>query len=146
MFFGALSQDTDMVDELIVDETGNSATIDITRAAVGVTPGNFEIGALYQIAEESESVAGADKGEETSMVLSGAMKIDRVKLKAQYGMTEGDVFKDEVEQWSLGADYKLAKASKVYAYYSNLTLSIDDAPGLDDPTADTFGIGMQHKF
>ncbi len=146
LFFGAISHDSDMVDELSVDETGNSTTIDITRVAVGLKPGNFEFGALYQMAEETESLPGVDKGEETSVVLSGAMKIDRVKLKAQYGMTEGDVFKDELTQWSLGADYKLAKASKVYAYYSNLELAIDDAPGLDDPIADTFGIGMEHKF
>ena len=140
MFYGAISQDMDMSDELITDETGNSPTIDITRVAVGLKPGNFELGALFQVAEEVESVAGMDKGEETSYVLSGAFKIDRVKLKAQYGMTEGDVSKEEATQVSLGADYKLAKASKVYVYGTQLDFDLAD----EEETI--FGLGMEHKF
>lgn len=140
MFYGAIAHDADMVDELITDETGNSPTIDITRAVVGLKPGNFELGALYQMAEETESVAGQNKGEETSVVLSAAFKIDRVKLKAQYGMSEGDVSDEEATQVSLGADYKLAKASKVYAYGTQLDFDLAD-------TEETiFGIGMEHKF
>lgn len=135
MFFGAISHDADMVDELITDETTTSPTIDITRVAVGLKPGNFEIGALFQTAEETEA-----DGEETSYILSGAFKIDRVKLKAQYGMSEGELSDEEATQVSLGADYKLAKASKVYAYGTQLEFDLAD-------TEETiFGIGMEHKF
>ncbi|WP_290522499.1 porin [Alcanivorax sp.] len=135
MFFGALSHDADMEDELVSDETGVSPAIDITRAAVGLKPGNLELGLLYQMAEETEG-----DGEEDSVVASAAFKIDRVKLKAQYGMTEGDVSEEEVTQVSLGADYKLAKASKVYAYGTQLEFDVAD-------TEETiFGIGMEHKF
>ncbi|MZR62184.1 porin [Alcanivorax sp. DP30] len=135
MFFGAISHDADMEDELVSDETGTSVTLDITRAAVGFKPGNLELGLLYQMAEETEG-----DGEEDSVVASAAFKIDRVKLKAQYGMTEGDVSEEEVTQLSLGADYKLAKASKVYAYGTQLEFDVAD-------TEETiFGIGMEHKF
>ena len=135
MFYGAISHDADMTDELITDETGTSPAIDITRVALGLKPGNFEVGALFQTAEETEA-----DGEETSYILSGAFKIDRVKLKAQYGMTEGDVSDEEATQVSLGADYKLAKASKVYAYGTQLEFDLAD-------TEETiFGIGMEHKF
>lgn len=144
MFYGAVSYDADMVDELTTDETGNSPTIDITRVVVGLKPGNVELGALYQMAEEAESAPGMDKGEESSYILSAAFKIDRVKLKAQYGMTEADVTDEEVTQVSLGADYKLAKASKVYLYGTQLERDLDD--DVDDTEETIFGIGMEHKF
>lgn len=134
MFYGAISRDTDMVDELVADSSGIES-LDITRVAAGLKPGNFELGALYQLAEETEG-----KGEDSSFVVSGAVKIDRVKLKAQYGMTDGDQSDEEVTQVSLGADYKLAKASKVYVYGTQLEFDLAD-------TEETiFGIGMEHKF
>jgi predicted porin len=135
MFYGAISHDADMTDELITDETGTSPAIDITRVALGLKPGNFEVGALFQTAEETEA-----DGEETSYILSGAFKIDRVKLKAQYGMTEGDVSDEEATQVSLGADYKLAKASKVYVYGTQLEFDLAD----EEETI--IGLGMEHKF
>ena len=87
------------------------------------------------MAEESEG-----DGEDTSYVLSAGFKIDRIKLKAQYGMTEGDTNDEEVTQYSLGADYKLAKASKAYVYFSNLETDIADEE------TQTIGVGMEHKF
>ena len=119
---------------IFADSTGIES-LDITRVAAGLKPGNFEVGALFQTAEETEA-----DGEETSYILSGAFKIDRVKLKAQYGMTDGDVSDEEVTQVSLGADYKLAKASKVYAYGTQLEFDLAD----EEETI--FGIGMEHKF
>ena len=136
MFYGAISRDTDMVDELVADpSTPAVESLDITRAAVGLKPGNFELGALYQLAEETEG-----DGEDSSIVVSAAMKIDRIKLKAQYGMTDGDQSDEEVTQVSLGADYKLAKASKVYVYGTQLDFDLAD----EEETI--FGLGMEHKF
>lgn len=137
IFYGALSHDADIEDELVVDSTGGT-TLDITRAAVMLKPGNVELGALYQIAEESEA-----DGEDQSFLVSGAYKIDRWKLKAQYGMTQGDQTDDEATLMAVGADYKLAKASKVYAYFSQVSLEPDAGEDRDDTT---FGVGMEHKF
>ena len=135
IFYGAVSRDTDIRDGLAADASIGFGTLDITRVVAGVKPGNLEIGAIYQMAEESEG-----DGEDTSYVLSAGFKIDRIKLKAQYGMTEGDTNDEEVTQYSLGADYKLAKASKAYVYFSNLETDIADEE------TQTIGVGMEHKF
>ena len=76
-------------------------------------------------------------------MVSGAYKIDRFKLKAQYGKVEGDQSDLEGTQYALGADYKLAKNSKVFAYYNNLKL--EQVAASDDETR-TIGVGMEHKF
>jgi predicted porin len=135
IFYGAVSRDTDIRDGLVADASTGFGTLDITRVVAGVKPGNLEIGAIYQMAEESEG-----DGEDTSYVLSAGFKIDRIKLKAQYGMAEGDTNDEEVTQYSLGADYKLAKASKAYVYFSNLETDIADEE------TQTIGVGMEHKF
>ena len=138
-FYAAVSHDTDMQDELVVDETGTSPVIDITRVAAGMDMNQFELGALYQLAEESEG-----DGEENSYVVSGAYKIDRVKLKAQYGRVEGDKTDNEGTQYAFGADYKLAKNSKVYAYFNEL--KYEDGTSGDEEKKRTLGVGMEHKF
>lgn len=137
-YYAALSHDTDMQDELILDQSGLSPVIDITRLVAGINTDTFELGALYQQAEESEA-----DGEEKGWVVSGAYKIERVKLKAQYGQVKGDQTDLKGTQYALGADYSLAKNSKVFAYYNNLKL--DQASGGDEETR-TLGVGMEHKF
>lgn len=111
--------------------------VDMTRLVAHYSADAFEVGALYQITEEVTS--GVDS-ENTSMVVSGAFKIDRIKLKAQYGMTEGDVTGEEVTMMGLGADYKLAKASKAFVYMTSLEQ--DQA----DTEIQVFGVGLEHKF
>ena len=134
-FYAALAQDSDISDDLEADDQGASDTLDITRLVGAYKADAFEVGALYQIASETEG-----DGEDTTMLVSGAFSIDRVKLKAQYGITEGDQSEEELTTMSLGADYKLAKASKVFAYY---TLNEADLAGDED----TFiAVGLEHKF
>ncbi|EKF73926.1 porin [Alcanivorax hongdengensis A-11-3] len=135
MFYGAISHDTDIQDSLKADAQTGFGTLDITRVVASVTPGDLELGAIYQMAEESEG-----DGEDTSYVVSAAYKIDRIKLKAQYGMAEADTTDEEVTQYSLGADYKLAKASKAYLYLSQLEKDVADTEKR------TIGIGVEHKF
>ncbi|MGB1498224.1 porin, partial [Alloalcanivorax venustensis] len=69
---------------------------------------------------------------------------DRVKLKAQYGMVDGDQTDNEGTQYAFGADYKLAKNSKVYAYFNELTY--EDGTTGDEEEERTLGVGMEHKF
>ncbi|MEE4280739.1 MAG: porin [Pseudomonadales bacterium] len=132
----ALAQDMDNAYEsLDADSTSATSPIDITRLTGAFKVDAFELGAIYQMASESEA-----DGEETSLLLSGAFKMDRVKLKLQYGMTEGDQSEEELTSLSFGADYKLAKASKVFAYY---TVNEADLAA----TEETFlAVGMEHKF
>ena len=50
---------------------------------------------------------------------------------------------DKEDTLSLGADYKLAKGTKVYVFYTDNT---DSAVGQTDTDDSAFGVGMEHKF
>lgn len=134
--YAALARDTDIVDSLEVDTvTGSNVTLDITRAVAAYNFSGLELGALFQIAEETEG-----DGKDTSMLVSAAYGINNVKLKAQYGMTEADQTDEEATLMAIGADYKLGKNSKAFAYLSQV--EFDQA----DTEDRTIGIGLEHKF
>ncbi|MDX1803103.1 MAG: porin [Alcanivorax sp.] len=134
MFYAAVSHDSDIAAKGFLDSTGDDQ-LNITRVAAGVKPGNLELGALYQMAKESNG-----DGKDTSVLVSGAFKIQRVKLKAEYGQTKADLSGEKATQYSLGADYKLAKTSKVFAYGTRRKLDLADAK------TTIFGVGLEHKF
>lgn len=133
-FYGSLAYDSEIEDKLKADPTGDNR-LNIFRATGMARMDMFEVGVLYQLAEEENG-----KGEDTSFLVSGAVKLDRVKLKAQYGLTEADTTDEELTLIGVGADYKLAKNSKVYAYFTQVEADIAD----DEDT--TFGVGFEHKF
>ena len=66
-----------------------------------------------------------------------------ITLKAQFGAIEDDVDGDEETTLSLGADYKLAKNTKFFAFYTDNTDSKVDS---SDADFSAIGIGMEHKF
>ena len=68
----------------------------------------------------------------------GLFFVSQVELKL--GTTDGDQSDEEVTQVSLGADYKLASASKVYVYGTQLEFDLAD----EEETI--IGLGMEHKF
>ena len=122
----------------------------------------FKIGALYQTAEFSDKKQslkiGSIKGplsdltkdikKQDAYLVSGELIItDSVKLKAQYASSKskpnGLGAKDiDTTQIAFGADYKLNKQSKLYAYYAQ----IDSEQGKDEVNYDTFAIGYEIKF
>ena len=61
-----------------------------------------------------------------------------------FGMVDGDQTDNEGTQYAFGADYKLAKNSKVYAYFNELTY--EDGTTGDEEEERTLGVGMEHKF
>ncbi|EON93395.1 outer membrane porin [Marinobacter lipolyticus SM19] len=134
MFYGALAYDSEIEDELVADSTMDGR-LNILRATGLVRLDMFEFGALYQLAEEEDG-----EGEEDSYLISGAVKFDRVKLKAQYGLTKADLSDEELTLIGVGADYKLAKSSKVYAYFAQVEQDLGDQEDT------TFGVGFEHKF
>jgi predicted porin len=82
--------------------------------------------------------------DESGYFVSAAYNIDsNITLKAQYGEIEDDVDGDEEQTMSLGADYKLAKNTKLFMFYTDNT---DSKVGLTDNQFSAFGIGMEHKF
>jgi predicted porin len=100
---------------------------------------DLKLGVMYQ---QNEDNLGTK--DESGFFVSAAYQLDKkTTLKAQYGSIEDDVDGDEEETLSLGADYKLAKGTKVYVFYTDNT---DSSTGVADDEDTAFGLGMEHKF
>lgn len=145
--YAAVSMDADIDDDLEFDDQANAGnTINITRLVAAYKFGDLQVGALHQIAEEVDKDTVINKtGEETSTVISASFGIDRIKLKAQYGVTDAEVSKDKATGYSLGADYSLAKASKAFVYYTAYDIDYD-AVGVKNDEQTSLGVGIEHKF
>lgn len=127
--------------DLEVPSTGGIALTagslrDITRLVFGYAADAVEVGFMYQMAEEDVSAA-----EDTTMVLSGSFKSGDLKVKAQYGQTEGDTgaATNTATMLALGADYMVGKATTVYGLF---------ATSEDDVALDTqvLSFGIKQKF
>lgn len=141
-FYGALAYDSEMPTSIYDAETANVGadyTSDAVRVVGMARIQNFELGALVQMSETSDEIAGVSY-EDTSYILSGAVKLARWKLKAQYGLTDLDQSDDELTLMAVGADYKMGDRSKVFGYYA----AVEADEGAQDDS--TFGIGFEHKF
>ena len=99
----------------------------------------LKVGVMYQ--QNDDNLGTKD---ESGFFVSAAYQLDeKTTLKAQYGSIEDDADGDEEETLSLGGDYKLAKSTKVYVFYTDNT---DSSVGKEDKEESTFGLGMEHKF
>ena len=101
--------------------------------------GDFDLGFLYQTAEESE---GDTPAEEDGYILSGAMKVGAMaKVYAQYGYGEIDGGA-ETTQFGLGYSYSLSKQTKLFTHY--IMLTEEEGSNEDEDTRLAFGV--EHKF
>jgi predicted porin len=98
---------------------------------------------LYIAVAGDQDVLGAI--DESGFFVSAAYSLDsKTTLKAQYGSIENDVNGDDKDSLSLGADYKLAKGTKLYVFYTDNEHAFVDESKEKDVTA--YGLGMEHKF
>ena len=97
---------------------------DILRATVQGKVAGVKLGAMYQTQEKDGG------SEDSGFMVNAAYTFDAVTAKVQYQELED---KDAI---SVGADYKLAKPTKLFAYYIST----------DKDDADYVGIGIEHKF
>ena len=112
---------------------------DLTRMVAQYQIDAIKLGFMYQ---QNEDNLGTK--DESGYFVSAAYKMDsNITLKAQYGAIEDDVDGDEETTLSLGADYKLAKNTKFFAFYTDNTDSKVDS---SDADFSAIGIGMEHKF
>ena len=112
---------------------------DLMRIVAQYKMDALKFGVMYQ---QNEDNLGTK--DESGFFVSAAYQLDKkTTLKAQYGSIEDDVDGDEEETLSLGADYKLAKGTKVYVFYTDNT---DSSTGVADDEDTAFGLGMEHKF
>lgn len=96
----------------------------------------LELGALYATADTNGAGDAADDG----WVLSAGWNLDKWKLKAQYGSSEGDGGTERT-LLALGADYKLAKSTTAYAYFVDRETDNGTTAELT-----TLGLGLNQRF
>ena len=114
---------------------------DLIRAVAQWKIDALQLGLMYQQNEDNQD---SDAKDESGWFLSAAYKIDKTTLKAQYGTIEDDADDDEEETFSIGVDYKLAKNTKLFAFYTQNT--DEDGDSSDEEEDEYFGFGMEHKF
>jgi len=154
IFYGALAYDKNVLARRSVDQTvpvalasapaGYAKTYtEAYRFVGGVKSGIWEGGVLLQRAKDQrhEAANGVGEREDSAYLLSGAVTIfDKVKLKAQYGVADGDYADETGKLIALGADYNFTPKTRVYTYYS--TLDLDEADAKDK----TLALGLDHSF
>lgn len=104
---------------------------DVQRVVAQYNIGPVQVGALF---EEQEK---ADGSTQDGWLASVAYKINQWTAKAQYG--QSDIVVADAETYSLGLDYKLSSAAKVFGFYTDETAA-------DDYERSYFGIGTELKF
>ena len=153
---------------LAVDD--NVKGVDTVRLTGSYKLGNLKLGALIQESELSDSDDAGDlpgiKGvtplldvldtfatdidEQSSYVVSAAYTLDKFVFKAQMveASNEGNVDELDNSAITIGVDYKLSKRTKVYSYYSELTVDEESSIGMTgDYEYTAMGvIGLEHKF
>ena len=107
---------------------------EVLRLVTQLNFGALQLGALY----EDQDAGSSSLLDGDAWMISAQYKIDKVALKAQFG--ESDTVKAGAETFSLGADYKLSKQVKVYAFYTH-----EEADNMVDDN-DYAGVGVELKF
>ncbi|QYJ77858.1 porin [Shewanella acanthi] len=109
---------------------------EVLRASVQGKIVGITLGGMYQQQEETyKNDLPVNSDSIDGFLFSAAYDIDAVTLKAQFQDME-----DKGDSWSIGADYSLAKPTKLFAFYTSRSLDSSDN---DDSY---LGIGLEHKF
>jgi predicted porin len=120
-FYAAVAMDSDM------------KGYDTTRATVQGKFSGITLGAILHTQEKIST------GEEVDgLLVSAHYTFDKVTVKGQFQTAEHDGG-DDKSGITLGADYKLAKSTKLYTFYT--TLDMDS--GADE---DYLAVGIEYKF
>ena len=104
---------------------------DLVRVVSQYKVDAWQLGLMYQ---------ENDTTDESGYFASAAYKIDNITYKAQYGSNENDTDGSDKTTLSLGADFKLAKNTKSFVFFTE-NESSDEAS-----STKTFGLGLEHKF
>ena len=88
----------------------------------------WQLGLMYQ---------ENDTTNESGYFASAAYKSNNITYKAQYGSNENDTDGSDKTTLSLGADFKLAKNTKSFVFFTD---------NEDSSSTKTFGLGLEHKF
>lgn len=126
----------------------DTAYYDTLRLTGVLTLDALQLGAMYQMAETSDSDIDGDL-EQDGFLLSASFKISQIVLKGQYGATtlsDNDADEDnDAEQLAFGVDYLLSKQTTLFGYYNMLAYEAD-FDGAEEQTKDNLGVGIVHNF
>jgi len=106
---------------------------DTTRVTAQTKVAGITLGAIYHTQEKSSGGSEVD-----GFLVSAKYGLDKVDLKAQFQTADHDGG-DDKSGFTLGADYKLAKSTKLYTFYT--TFDMDS--GSDE---DYLAVGIEYKF
>ncbi|MDA8856120.1 porin, partial [Porticoccaceae bacterium] len=106
----------------------NVEEADILRIVSQYKIDAWKLGLMYQ---------ENDTTNESGYFTSAAYKCDNITYKAQYGNNENDTEGSDKTTLSLGADFKLAKNTKSFVFFTDNESS---------SSTKTFGLGLEHKF
>lgn len=88
----------------------------------------WQLGLMYQ---------ENDTTNESGYFASAAYKSNNITYKAQYGSNENDTDGSDKTTLSVGADFKLAKNTKSFVFFTD---------NEDSSSTKTIGLGLEHKF
>jgi predicted porin len=111
-----------------VASDSNVKDADILRIVSQYKLDAWKLGFMYQ---------ENDTTNESGYFTSAAYKSDNITYKAQYGNNENDTEGSDKTTLSLGADFKLAKNTKSFVFFTDNESS---------SSTKTFGLGLEHKF
>lgn len=106
---------------------------DVTRFTAQGKVGEFVIGGMLQTQEKLSNGQELD-----GIMLSAKYPLDKITLKAQIQTAEVDGG-DDKSGFSVGADYKLSKQAKAFAFFT--TFDMDS-----DADEDYLAVGLEYKF
>ena len=101
---------------------------DLVRVVSQYKVDAWQLGLMYQ---------ENDTTDESGYFASAAYKIDNITYKAQYGNNENDTDGSDKTTLSVGADFKLAKNTKSFVFFTD---------NENSSSTKTFGLGLEHKF
>ena len=113
---------------LAVAGDSNVKGADLVRVVSQYKVDAWQLGLMYQ---------ENDTTDESGYFASAAYKCDNITYKAQYGNNENDTDVSDKTTLSLGADFKLAKNTKSFVFFTD---------NEDSSSTKTFGLGLEHKF
>jgi len=135
-----LSVGLSMDDEINQDFTNNS---ELMRLVAAYKADSYGVSALFTTSEEIDSASNV---EQEGQIITAYYKLGDWKLKALVGTStksEDNVKDIDTTQFTVGADYKLAKKTKVFTYLAQVEEE-QDGDTLEEKS--TFGVGLEHKF
>lgn len=113
-----------------VDRDVEAMGTEAARLVAQYTFSSFLVGGLFETYDD-----GIDSYD--GFLVSGMYTLNNWALKAQFG--QSDIEEEGGESLSLGADYILSDATKIFGYFTNLESD-------EGTEADYLGVGVEHRF